>query len=341
MEFRKTALATAASLLATLSFSHTALAAKTEISIGHVDSQNWQVSKKGAATQVFKNLVEAESGGDISVKIFPAGQLGGETELLQSVQEGMLGMTIVSGSFSKVCPEAAVLEVPYLFPSSPVAWEVLDGEFGAKLAEHCLKQTGLRTLAYGETGFRHFTNSKKVIKKPTDLAGMKIRVMPNQSFIEFMKILNANATPISAPELPAALTTGVIDGQENPVSVIVEKKLYELQDHITLDGHVYSADFLVINDDLFQGLSDSDKAIITRASKVAGTVGRAIQQINSAQGLETLTKNGMQVTTLTSEELDAFRQASQPKMISWLSTKIDKQWMNSAQQSVESATANQ
>ena len=86
---------------------------------------------------------------------------------------------------------------------------------------------------------------------------MKIRVMPNQSFIEFMKILNANATPISAPELPAALTTGVIDGQENPVSVIVEKKLYELQDHITLDGHVYSADFLVINDDLFQGLSDS------------------------------------------------------------------------------------
>lgn len=340
MQFRKTALATAATLLATLSFSQSTLAADTNISIGHVDSQNWQVSKKGAATQVFKNLVEAESGGRISVQIFPAGQLGGETELLQSVQEGMLSMTIVSGSFSKLCAEAAVLEVPYLFPSSPVAWEVLDGEFGQKLSDHCLKETGLRTLAYGETGFRHFTNSKKVIKKPTDLAGMKMRVMPNQSFIEFMKILDATATPIAAPELPAALTTGVIDGQENPVSVIVEKKLYELQDHITLDGHVYSADFLVINEDLFQSLSTEDRDIINRAAKVAGTVGRAIQQINSAQGLETLTKNGMEVTTLTPQELEAFRQASQPKMISWLSTKIDKQWMTSAQASVESASTN-
>ena len=169
---------------------------------------------------------------------------------------------------------------------------------------------------------------------------MKMRVMPNQSFIEFMKILDATATPIAAPELPAALTTGVIDGQENPVSVIVEKKLYELQDHITLDGHVYSADFLVINEDLFRSLSTEDRDIINRAAKVAGTVGRAIQQINSAQGLETLTKNGMEVTTLTPQELEAFRQASQPKMISWLSTKIDKQWMTSAQASVESASTN-
>ncbi|USD42663.1 DctP family TRAP transporter solute-binding subunit [Vibrio sp. SCSIO 43135] len=331
---------TAVALLAACAFSQSALAAETKISIGHVDSQNWQVSKKGAATQVFKNLVEAESAGRISVDIFPSGQLGSETDLLQSVQEGMVGMTIVSGSFSKICPEAAVLEIPYLFPSSPVAWEVLDGPFGQKLAQHCLEKTGIRTLAYGETGFRHFTNSKKVIKKPEDLAGMKIRVMPNQSFIEFMKILKATATPISAPELPAALTTKVVDGQENPVSVIVEMKLYELQDHITLDGHVYSADFLVINDDLYKGLSDEDRAIINRAAKVAGTVGRAIQQINSAQGLETLTKNGMQVTTLTEKELEAFRTASQPKMISWLSSRIDKEWMTSAQSSVEQAQNN-
>ena len=165
MQFRKTALATAATLLATLSFSQSTLAADTNISIGHVDSQNWQVSKKGAATQVFKNLVEAESGGRISVQIFPAGQLGGETELLQSVQEGMLSMTIVSGSFSKLCAEAAVLEVPYLFPSSPVAWEVLDGEFGQKLSDHCLKETGLRTLAYGETGLSTFHQLKKSHQK--------------------------------------------------------------------------------------------------------------------------------------------------------------------------------
>ena len=327
-------------LLSSLLITPNVSAANIKINIGHVDSQEWTVSKKGAATQVFKNLVEAESGGRIQVDIFPAGQLGGETELLQSVQEGMLSMTIVSGAFSKVCPEAAIIEIPYLFPSSPVAWEVLDGEFGQNLSEHCRQLTGLKTLAYGETGFRHFTNSKKEIAKPEDLKGMKMRVMPNQTFIEFMKVLDAMATPIAAPELPTALTTGVIDGQENPVSVIVEKKLYELQKYITLDGHVYSADFLVINDNFYNSLNQTDREIIDRSAKIAGTVGRAIQQINSAQGLETIIKEGMNVRALNSEELDAFRNASQPKMLTWLSTKIDSKWISQAQESVKSASSN-
>ncbi|MBC7003106.1 DctP family TRAP transporter solute-binding subunit [Photobacterium sp. BZF1] len=327
-------------LLSSLLITPHVAASNIKINIGHVDSQEWTVSKKGAATQVFKNLVEAESGGRIQVDIFPAGQLGGETELLQSVQEGMLSMTIVSGAFSKVCPEAAIIEIPYLFPSSPVAWEVLDGEFGQNLSEHCRVETGLKTLAYGETGFRHFTNSKKEIAKPEDLKGMKMRVMPNQTFIEFMKVLDAMATPIAAPELPAALTTGVIDGQENPVSVIVEKKLYELQKYITLDGHVYSADFLVINDNFYSSLNQADREIIDRSAKIAGTVGRAIQQINSAQGLETIIKEGMNVRALNSEELNAFRNASQPKMLTWLSTKIDPKWINQAQESVKNASTN-
>ncbi|WP_036830025.1 TRAP transporter substrate-binding protein DctP, partial [Photobacterium sanctipauli] len=107
-----------------------AYAKDISITIGHVDSQDWTISKKGAATQVFKNLVEAESGGRIKVNVYPAGQLGSETELVQSAQEGMVTMAMVSGPFTKVCKEAAVLEIPYLFPSAPVAWDVLDGEFG-------------------------------------------------------------------------------------------------------------------------------------------------------------------------------------------------------------------
>ncbi|MBC7003096.1 DctP family TRAP transporter solute-binding subunit [Photobacterium sp. BZF1] len=315
------------------------VSAKTiNITIGHVDAQEWTTSKKGAATQVFKNLVEAESGGRMKVNIYPAGQLGSETELVQSTQEGMVTMSLVSGAFAKVCKEASVLEIPYLFPSSPVAWKVLDGEFGQSLSEHCLQQTGLRTLSYGETGFRHFTNSKRPIHSPEDLKGLKIRVMTLPLYIEMMKSLGAEATPIAFPEVPTALTTGVIDGQENPVSVITLSKFYEFQKYITLDGHVYSTDFLLINEDFYSSLSPADKEIIDRAGKVAGTVGRAIQQVNSAQGLEILAKNGMEITSLSQEELEKFRSAAQPQIVEWLKKQVDPKWVVKVQDSVNAAS---
>lgn len=320
-----------------LSLAYAGSAAAVDITIGHVDSQDWTISKKGAATQVFKNIVEAESGGKIKVNVYPSGQLGGETELLQSTQEGMLTMTMVSGAYSKLCKEANVLEIPYLFPSSPVAWEVLDGEFGQALNEHCLKQTGLRNLAYGETGFRHFTNSKREINTPEDLQGLKIRVMTTPLYVEMLKSLKAEPTPIAFPEVPAALTTGVIDGQENPVSVISANKFYELQKYITLDGHVYSTDFLLMNDDFYTSLSAEDRAIIDRAAKVAGTVGRAIQQVNSAEGLETLAKKGMKITSLTPEQQKQFRDQTQPAVIKWLEGTVDAKWIDGALQAVEKA----
>ncbi|MGY3571574.1 DctP family TRAP transporter solute-binding subunit [Vibrio sp. SCSIO 43135] len=320
-----------------LSLAYAGSAAALDITIGHVDSQDWTISKKGAATQVFKNIVEAESGGKIKVNIYPSGQLGGETELLQSTQEGMLTMTMVSGAYSKLCKEANVLEIPYLFPSSPVAWEVLDGEFGQALNEHCLKQTGLRNLAYGETGFRHFTNSKREINTPEDLQGLKIRVMTTPLYVEMLKSLKAEPTPIAFPEVPAALTTGVIDGQENPVSVISANKFYELQKYITLDGHVYSTDFLLMNDDFYTSLNAEDRAIIDRAAKVAGTVGRAIQQVNSAEGLETLAKKGMKITSLTPEQQKQFRDQTQPAVIKWLEGTVDAKWIDGALQAVEQA----
>ncbi|SIQ75936.1 DctP family TRAP transporter solute-binding subunit [Marinobacterium stanieri] len=327
-----------AAAVAAISFQ--AQAADLTLTLGHVDPQEWTSSKKGAAAQVFKNLVEAESGGRIEVNVYPAGQLGGETELLQSAQDGTLSMAMVSGAFSKLCAEAAVLEIPYLFPSAPVAWEVLDGEFGKNLSQHCQSKTGLRTLAYGETGFRNFTNSKRPIKTPADLDGLKIRVMTTPLYVEMVKAMGGEPTPIAWPEVPSALTTGVVDGQENPVGVIYNAKFYEMQDYLTLDGHVYGTDFLVINDDIYQGLSDADRAIVDRASKVAGTVGRAIQQFNSAEGLSKLAAEGMEITSLTADQMAQFRQAAQPAVIEWLKGEIDSSWIDKAQNAVKAAESN-
>ncbi|BDX01779.1 MAG: DctP family TRAP transporter solute-binding subunit [Marinomonas sp.] len=310
-------------------------AADLTLTIGHVDPQDWSTSKKGAATEVFKNLVEAESGGRIEVNVYPSGQLGGETDLVQSAQEGTLSMAMVSGAFAKVCKEASVLEIPYLFPSAPVAWEVLDGEFGKALSEHCLQASGLRTLAYGETGFRNFTNSKRPVAEPKDMSGLKIRVQTLPLYVEMVKAMGAEPTPIAWPEVPSALTTGVVDGQENPVSVIEANKFYEFQKYLTLDGHVYGTDFLLINEDVYQSLSDEDKAIINRAAKVAGTMGRAIQQFNSAKGLKSLAENGMQITTPTPEQMTKFRDAAQPAVINWLKGEVQPEWIERAQMSVK------
>jgi len=314
-----------------------ALAAETTIKFAHVDPAEWQTSKKGAAGQVFKNIVEGESGGRIAVELFPAGALGGETDLVQSAQDGTIQMTMVSGAFSKVCPEAAVLDIPYVFSSAPVAWSVLDGGFGAELAEHCLAATGLRTLAYGETGFRNFTNSKRPIAHPDDVRGLKLRVMTVPLFVEMVKALGGEPTPIAWPEVPTALSTGVVDGQENPVSVIYGNKFWQFQKYLTLDQHVYGADFVLVNDAFYQGLPEQDQALLHRASVVAGSVGRAIQQFNSAEGVQMLAENGMEITKPTSEALAAFRERSQPPVVAWLETQIDKSWIGKLQSAVAEA----
>ena len=312
-------------------------AADISVKLGHVDPADWQTSKKGAATEAFKNIVEAESAGRIEVQLFPAGALGGETDIVQSTQDGAVTMTMVSGAFSKVCPEAGVLDIPYMFSSAPVAWKVLDGSFGDELAEYCLKKTGLRTLAYGETGFRNFTNSKHPIKEPKDLEGLKIRVMTIPLYVEMVKALGGQPTPIPWPEVPTALGTKVVDGQENPVSVIYGNKFYELQKYLTLDKHVYGADFLLINDDFYQKLSKGDQALFRRAAIVAGNIGRSIQQFNSAVGTKKLVEHGMEIATPTAEQLADFRAKAQPAVISWLETQIDKTWVEKLQKAVAAA----
>ncbi len=318
-----------------------ASAADITITFAHVDPPDWTNSKKGAAALVFKQLVEAESGGRFEVRTFDSGSLGGETDLVQSVQDGTLTMTMVSGPFSQLCPAAAVLDIPYIFSSAPVAWQVLDGEFGEQLAEHCLQQTGLRTLAYGETGFRNFTNSRRPITEPGDMAGLKIRVMTAPLFVEMVRSMGGQPTPIPWPEVPTALATGVVDGQENPVSVIYSNRFHEIQKYMTLDQHVYGTDFMLISEPFYQGLSEADQALLRRNAIIAGNVGRAIQQLNSATGLTGLIEAGMEVYKPTEEQLALFREASQPAVKEWLTGQIGTDWIERLDAAVAAAEATQ
>ncbi len=326
----------AASAAMTLALSATAEA--QTIRLAHVDPDDWQNSKKGAAAQIFKQIVEGQS--EMEVEIFPAGSLGNEGELVSQAQDGLTQMVLVSGAMSQACPAASVLDIPYTFSSAPLAWKVLDGEFGDALAQHCLEQTGLRTLAYGETGFRNFTNSVREIRTPEDMEGLKFRVQELPLYIEMVEALGGEPTPIAWTELPNALSTGVVDGQENPVGVIYNNGLHNLQEFMTLDGHVYAADFYLMSDEFFQSLDPAQQEVVQNAAEIASTMGRAIQQWTTAQGITAVQEDGMQVYSPTAEEIQAFADAAQPAVIEYLQGELgdDAQWIDQLQEAVDAAS---
>ncbi len=328
---------TLAAITAAIALTVSGMAASQTLRFAHVDPDDWTTSKKGAAAHVFKNLIEAET--DMSVDIYPAGQLGGEGELIEGTMDGTISISMVSGSYANYCQAAAVTDIPYMFPSAPVAWAVMDGEFGQTLAEHCLNETGLRTLAYGETGFRHFTNSVRPIHTPEDMAGLRFRVQTIPLYLELVRGLGAEPQGIDWGEVPTALATGVVDGQENPISVIYENGFYEFQDYLTLDRHVYGVDHILISDEFYQSLPAADQAAIQRAAVVAGTVGRAIQQFGSAEGISNLEAEGMEITQPTEEQMELFREAAQPPVVSYLRDELgaDAEWIDRLIEAVESA----
>ena len=200
-------------------------------------------------------------------------------------------------------------------------------------------KTGLRILAYGEIGFRNFTNSVREVRGPADLKGLKIRVQQLPLYVEMMKGLGAIPTPVAWPETPGALKTKVVDGQENPVAIILSNKFHEMQQFMTLDQHVYGTDFLLINEALFRKQTPEDQALLKRNAVIAQDVGRGIQQLTSAAGVAELGRLGMKIYKPTAAELEQFRAAAQPPVLAWLKTAIEPGWVEAAQQAVAAVEA--
>jgi len=313
--------------------------APIEIKFAHVDAPDVCISKKGAAGAAFKNLVDTETMGAVDVKVFPAGQLGNERELIEGTKIGTIQMSMVSAAIAGYYKEAQVLDIPYLFSSAPIAWKVMDGWFGKEMVEDCLKKTGMRILAYGETGFRNFTNSVRPIKSPADMKGLKIRVMESPVYVNMVKALGAAPTPIAWTETYTALQQKVVDGQENPVSVIMMVKFYEVQKYLTLEGHSYGVDFILINDKFYQGLPKETQQIIKTSAIDAGWVGRGIQQLNSAIGPSELKAKGMEIYSPNAKERAMFREAAQKPVIEYVEKQVGKVWIDKLMKAIKEAEA--
>ncbi|MGQ9485662.1 MAG: TRAP transporter substrate-binding protein [Desulfosoma sp.] len=254
------------------------------------------VTKPGSAQNVcaekFKEIVEARS--DYEVKIFHSASLGTETEILQQVQMNSVQMGIItSGPFDVFVPEARVIDYPFLFANSREADAVLDGPAGQALLK-ALERARFKGLAFSENGFRHLTNNVRPVHGVDDVKGLKIRVMESILHKELWRELGANPTPMGWP-IYTELQQGTIDAQENPLWVIWNYKLYEVQKYMTLTGHVYSAHIDVANLEWFNALPAQDRDMIAQAMKEAAIFQRQWNRDNEADFLAKVKAAGMMV----------------------------------------------
>jgi tripartite ATP-independent transporter DctP family solute receptor len=191
-------------------------------------------------------------------------------------------------------PDAKILDVPFLFRDKAHARAVLDGPIGQELLGK-FDAKGFKALAWAENGFRHMTNSKRDVKAPDDLKGLKMRTMENPVHIAAYKGLGIITTPMAFPEVFTALQQGTVDGQENPLPVIMSAKFSQVQKHLSLTGHVYSPCIFVMNKASFDKLAAADKTAFLEAAKVAVKANRDRVDQDDANGVKELRAQGMTV----------------------------------------------
>ncbi len=292
-------------------------------------------SDQHAYAVVFKNIVEAETGGDIEVRILGNNQAGAERQQLEKVQTNINQMCNVSeGTQHSFFKPAMVLGIPFLFSSSAVAWEVLDGPFGQRYNDAFLKRTGVRVLGHSESGFRSLFNSVRTVKSPADLDGLKIRTMENPAHMAMMKGLGASPTPIAWTEVYTSLAQKVVDGMENPPGLFFLMKFYEHQKYLTVNRHLYSLHTTMINEDFFKSLPAGHKAIVMKAAKVALAVGRAAAVLKEGEALGNLKQKGIEIYYPTAAQYAAFRDKGRPPAEAYVRKTVGNDWVDAVLKAV-------
>ncbi len=254
-----------------------------------------QNSHQGNGIDVLSQEVEKGTKGRIIIKNFFSGSLGGERESIESVQLGTQELTGTStGPIPNFVPAVKILDIPFLFRDKAHARAVLDGPIGQAMLKE-FDSKGFKALAWSENGVRHMTNNKRPINLPDDLKGLKMRTMENPVHVAAYKGFGIITTPMAFPEVFTALQQGVVDGQENPLSVIMAAKFEQVQKYMTLTAHVYSPALLLMNKASFDKLSAADQKVFLDAAKLAVIATRARVDKDDASGVTELRSKGMSI----------------------------------------------
>jgi tripartite ATP-independent transporter DctP family solute receptor len=277
-----------------------------EIKFAHV------VNEKDAfhvAAEKFKELVEKNSKGALTITIFPNAKLGDERTLLERMKMGIVDSGIITtGPIINFVPSYGVIDLPFLFRDPDHAYKVLDGPIGQKLLAD-LEAQGWKGLAFGERGFRNLTNNKRAVKTPEDIKGLKIRVMQNPVYVDSFKALGANAVPMAWTEVLTALQQGTVDGQENPLNVIMAFKLFEMQKHLSITRHAYAPAAILMSLATWKKLNPEQQGLVKKAAQEAAEFERAWDNRMEGDWLKEVQSKGM---TVTMPDLNLFREAAKP-----------------------------
>ncbi|MGB4470402.1 MAG: TRAP transporter substrate-binding protein, partial [Tepidanaerobacteraceae bacterium] len=252
----------------------------------------------------FKDYVEEKSNGAIKVELYPSGQLGSASEVIQGIIAGTVEMTIVNLSMlNTLYDKTMVLSIPGLFSSVDECNDIINGNWGKNLSDEVRSVTGIRILNMTSNGFRHFTTSNKELRTVDDAKGVTFRVMESPVYIKMVEALGAKAVPMPGSEMYVAMQNGVVDGQENPILNIIQDLTYEVQKYLVLDGHVASIMAFVMNDQFYNELPDELKKVIDEAAAKALVNAEEVIENKNNEGLEFLKEKGMIIYEPTPEEL--------------------------------------
>ena len=243
----------------------------------------------------FAEQVEKRTNGEVTVKIYPQGQLGNDQQMITGVRSGIIDIEMSGlNNFDGLMPEIGGLMLPYIFTSRQHAYKVLDGEVGQKVLAD-FEKLGLKGLGFPENGYRNITNSRKPIKTPADVVGLKIRTNNSKALNEMFALLKANPQPLPISELYTALETGVVEAQEHPINITHSFRYDEVQKYLSLTEHSYSMLVIDMNLNKFNSLTPKQQKVILEVAKEATDYQRQLSIDKEAGILAELEERGMEI----------------------------------------------
>ncbi|MBB3229239.1 TRAP transporter substrate-binding protein [Halomonas stenophila] len=244
---------------------------------GHVMAETWKMALGDAAggTQyelgtTFADLVEEKTEGEVTIDLFPNGQLGSEQDTVNNASMGLLDLSVLAiNNITPFSPTVGVMTLPYVIQGPEDARTLTQGDIGEELTQNTIRDAGVRILGWAYSGCRRLTNSTKPVATPADLEGLVIRVPKNEIMISAYQAWGVNPNPLAWSETFTALQQGVVDGQDNPYITIDAMKFYEVQDYVTESCYVFSMEPLIISEGKFQSLSPEMQELVLEAGQEA------------------------------------------------------------------------
>ena len=262
-----------------------------------------------AVEQVFRKEVARLTNNQLQVDVFPAMQLGGARENIDAVRSGTLALTWVGAAFlSRIAPELEAVSLPFVFNNRETAFRVIDGPVGDAIDKK-LQDKGFISLGWMELGMRHITNSKGPIRSMADLKGLKVRLQPNETHLATFRALGANPVAMDVKELYSALEQHVVDGQENPYTVISASRYGEVQKHLSNSGHFFDFIAVVASKRAFEQLKPEYQQAVREAMNATIAYQRKLAAETEAKSLADL-KGKMTYTEIPAATLDEMRKTS-------------------------------